>query len=259
MAPIDGRGPALTEAQLRALLDASTFCARTASPAARRRALLRALRSLLEAELVAVWLGCDAAPGKAASPWPLPGATRGLVGRAGARTSPRGVPLVARATATASASSGGRPVRGQAAVVAVWRPPERDGAPRAQALLRALAGWVAGTIAFDPPQPARGPTLVDADLRDEPPAFLLYLATLVAAPRPRPARPAAPGLTGREEEVAREVAAGRTNAEIAARLGMSEHTVKQHLKGAFRKLGVARRAGLAALLEERANGGDGTD
>ncbi len=236
----DGSRPTLTEAQLRALVETSAFCARTTSPAARRRALLRLLRSLLEAELVAVWLGRSALRGRPEPCSPLPGATRGVVGRAGARASPRGAPLVARARRD-----------GQAAVVAVWRAPERDGALRAQALLRALAGWVARTLADDPPQPARGPTLLDADLREEPPAFLLYLSSLVAAPSPRPRR-GGQRLTEREEEVAREVAGGRTNAEIADRLGLSEHTVKQHLKQVFLKLGVTRRAGVAAHLERAA-------
>ena len=50
------------------------------------------------------------------------------------------------------------------------------------------------------------------------------------------------GLSPREVEVLRAVAAGLTNKAIALRLGISEHTVKFHLGGAMTKLGAASRA-----------------
>jgi len=53
-------------------------------------------------------------------------------------------------------------------------------------------------------------------------------------------------LTGREVEVARGVAAGRTNAEIAAELYISAGTVKTHLANMQSKLGVRNRVGIAA-------------
>lgn len=49
------------------------------------------------------------------------------------------------------------------------------------------------------------------------------------------------GLTDRECEVLALVAAGRTNRQIARRLGISEHTVARHLSNIFNKLGVASR------------------
>ncbi|WP_394163029.1 helix-turn-helix transcriptional regulator [Galactobacter valiniphilus] len=56
------------------------------------------------------------------------------------------------------------------------------------------------------------------------------------------------GLTSREAQAARLAATGLTNAQIATELGISQNTVKFHLSAAMRKLGVARRVELAALL-----------
>ncbi|MGT2461959.1 helix-turn-helix domain-containing protein [Sinomonas atrocyanea] len=46
----------------------------------------------------------------------------------------------------------------------------------------------------------------------------------------------------REEEVLRLLAGGLRNRAIAAELGLSENTVKFHLRNLFRKLGVSSRA-----------------
>ncbi len=51
-------------------------------------------------------------------------------------------------------------------------------------------------------------------------------------------------LTGRECEVLRLVASGRTNREIAAELVITEHTVKAHLAKIQSKLGLANRVRL---------------
>jgi two-component system nitrate/nitrite response regulator NarL len=48
-------------------------------------------------------------------------------------------------------------------------------------------------------------------------------------------------LTARELQVAQLLAGGLTNKEIAQRLGVTEHTVKFHLNGILRKLGVSTR------------------
>lgn len=54
--------------------------------------------------------------------------------------------------------------------------------------------------------------------------------------------PEAPELTAREREVLELVAAGLPNKGIAARLGISEHTVKFHLASVLTKLDAASRA-----------------
>ncbi|MFL5841193.1 MAG: AAA family ATPase [Thermoleophilaceae bacterium] len=55
-------------------------------------------------------------------------------------------------------------------------------------------------------------------------------------------------LSAREHEIAELVAAGSTNREIAARLYLSEKTVERHMSHIFSKLGVRRRAEVAAQV-----------
>lgn len=57
-------------------------------------------------------------------------------------------------------------------------------------------------------------------------------------------------LTGREAQIARLVAAHRSNAQIGATLGISARTVSTHLTNIFAKLGVASRAELADRVRE---------
>jgi DNA-binding CsgD family transcriptional regulator/tetratricopeptide (TPR) repeat protein len=63
----------------------------------------------------------------------------------------------------------------------------------------------------------------------------------------RPVAPWSP-LTAREFEVARLVAAGNTNRQIAAELFLSPKTVGSHVEHILTKLGVARRAEIAAWV-----------
>ena len=58
--------------------------------------------------------------------------------------------------------------------------------------------------------------------------------------------PSAAGLTPRELEVLRLLAAGLTNREIAARLVISEHTVHRHVTNLYRRLGVSSRTAATA-------------
>jgi DNA-binding CsgD family transcriptional regulator len=74
-------------------------------------------------------------------------------------------------------------------------------------------------------------------------AQLLEARHLLASPE-RPAR--AGQLTRREREVAAQVAAGRTNRQIAAALFIGEKTVEMHVGNCLAKLGFQSRAQLAA-------------
>jgi DNA-binding CsgD family transcriptional regulator len=70
------------------------------------------------------------------------------------------------------------------------------------------------------------------------------LATIAGG---RPEAPWSP-LTARELEVARLVAAGSTNREIAAALFVSPKTVSSHIEHILTKLGAARRTEIAAWV-----------
>jgi two-component system, NarL family, response regulator len=65
-------------------------------------------------------------------------------------------------------------------------------------------------------------------------------------------RSAQPSLTGRELQVLELLTTGMRNKEIAARLGISEDTVRAHVKGIFSKFQVHdRTAALAEALRRR--------
>jgi len=59
------------------------------------------------------------------------------------------------------------------------------------------------------------------------------------------------GLTRTERAVAEHVAQGMTNAEVAARLFLSPHTIDYHLRQVFRKLDVRSRVELTRAIVER--------
>jgi DNA-binding CsgD family transcriptional regulator len=58
---------------------------------------------------------------------------------------------------------------------------------------------------------------------------------------PSPGRTALPCLTGREQEVVRWLAAGKTDRDIGDILGISPRTVHKHLQRIYEKLGVETR------------------
>jgi DNA-binding CsgD family transcriptional regulator len=84
------------------------------------------------------------------------------------------------------------------------------------------------------------------------------LATTWRGGEPEPWAP----LTAREFEVARLVTEGRTNVEIGEELGIARKTVSAHLEHIFAKLGIGRRAEIAAwtasrpVLHSRSHGDD---
>ena len=60
------------------------------------------------------------------------------------------------------------------------------------------------------------------------------------------------GLSAREEDVARLLAQGVSNKEIARALGIEVVTVKRHVGNIFRKLGARNRTQAALALAEAA-------
>jgi ATP/maltotriose-dependent transcriptional regulator MalT len=68
---------------------------------------------------------------------------------------------------------------------------------------------------------------------------------LLAGPKSLPR-----GLTAREAEVLKLVAAGKTNRDIAVELVISEHTVARHLQNMFVKLDVSSRSAATAFAFE---------
>jgi DNA-binding CsgD family transcriptional regulator len=125
---------------------------------------------------------------------------------------------------------------------------------RPAALPEPLARWLARArvAGLAPPGPfvAEGPegTLVGRLLTAASPDghdVLLFEERRRDEPRDLAAL-AALGLSARQSEVLALAARGFTNAEIAARMGISPRTVQKHLEHVFDRLGVRTRAGAAA-------------
>jgi DNA-binding NarL/FixJ family response regulator len=77
------------------------------------------------------------------------------------------------------------------------------------------------------------------------------LRELGVRPPSRSNVPGAAGLTGRETEIARMVAARKSNKDIGAALKISSRTVSTHLSNIFLKLNVASRGELADFIREK--------
>lgn len=58
-------------------------------------------------------------------------------------------------------------------------------------------------------------------------------------------------VSNREAEILLHLLEGRSDADIAAQVGLSKQTVKKHLQNAYRKLGLTSRHAAANLLRER--------
>lgn len=68
--------------------------------------------------------------------------------------------------------------------------------------------------------------------------------------RPNPRLSDQFGLTPREASVAQLLALGMSNREVATTLGVTEFTARRHTEAVIRKLGVSRRSGVAARVND---------
>jgi DNA-binding CsgD family transcriptional regulator len=138
-----------------------------------------------------------------------------------------------------------------------------EGAPEAALppLRRALRAWQELGVPYEAARTRYLLGLACRALGDEDTAALELEAArsaferLGAAPDLARTAPAAGrgdhGLTPRELDVLRLVAAGRSNREIAAELVVSEHTVARHMQNILAKLRVPSRTAAAAFAFER--------
>ncbi|MDX6744804.1 response regulator transcription factor [Actinocorallia sp. A-T 12471] len=99
-------------------------------------------------------------------------------------------------------------------------------------IVRAIRGVAAGDVIFGPSMARRV-----ADFFGGPGA-----AEPTPAASPRPGEYVFPQLTPRERDIIELVAAGRSNAQIAATLFLSQKTVRNNVSNIFTKLHVADRA-----------------
>jgi len=113
-------------------------------------------------------------------------------------------------------------------------------------IVRAVTDVCAGAAQLDPSIQRR---LVDAIARGDGlgrPARTRAAGGRAASGARGPAGPPPGGLTRREAEVLTEIAAGLSNAEIAAKLVVSDTTVKTHVNHLLAKTGMRDRAQLVA-------------
>ena len=107
----------------------------------------------------------------------------------------------------------------------------------------------------DPAHQARGVELLDKTgataTADRVRVELRQAGVAVVPPRPRESTRANPGgLTNRQLDVARLVARGFTNAEIAARLFISPKTADHHVSAVLAKLGMTNRRAVLVRADE---------
>ena len=110
--------------------------------------------------------------------------------------------------------------------------------PQTRVLLMSGAGWIS-------PQAARTAGASGFVLKDWSANDITMAVRMVGKGMtvfsPRSEQPSTP-LSEREREVLTHMASGATNKEIAERLFLSPHTVKEHTSALYRKLGVRNRA-----------------
>ncbi len=123
--------------------------------------------------------------------------------------------------------------------------------PSTKVLLISGAGWIS-------PQAARVAGASGFVSKDSSAATVTAAVRAVGAGKlvfPRSPREPTAALTQREREVLSLMAGGSTNREIAARLHLSPHTVKEHTSALYRKLDVRNRAEAVRRAERLGLGG----
>jgi DNA-binding NarL/FixJ family response regulator len=114
----------------------------------------------------------------------------------------------------------------------------RDQSPMTRVLLISGAGWISPQAA----KAAGASGFVSKDWSaDDVGMAVRMVAKGMTVFAPRSEGPSAP-LSEREREVLSLLVSGATNKEIASRLYLSPHTVKEHTSTLYRKLGARNRA-----------------
>jgi two-component system response regulator DesR len=121
----------------------------------------------------------------------------------------------------------------------------RSASPATRVLLISGVGWISPQAA----KTAGASGFVSKDWSADEVAMAVRMVgkgmTVFGRQEEAPATP----LSAREREVLALIASGATNREIAARLYLSPHTVKEHASSLYRKLGVKNRAEAARRAE----------
>ena len=126
----------------------------------------------------------------------------------------------------------------------------RRESPRTRVLLISGAGRMSQAIARS--AGASGFVSKDWDADDVAKAVRMVGMGMTVFRPQRETAPAAPAqLSVREREVLDLIATGATNREIADRLFLSPHTVKEHTSAVYRKLAVRNRAEAVRQAQER--------
>jgi len=138
---------------------------------------------------------------------------------------------------------------GEAALIPLreaWRLWQKLDAPYESARVRLHVGLACGALGDEDAKALELEAARDvfAELGATP--QLARVASLLQSAPP----PDVHGLTNRELEVLRLVAAGRSNRQISATLVISEHTVARHMQNIFAKLGVSSRTAASAFAFE---------
>jgi two-component system response regulator DesR len=122
----------------------------------------------------------------------------------------------------------------------------REVSPKTRVLLISGAGWISPEAA----KAAGASGFVSKDWSADEVANAVRMVgrgmTVFARQAEGPATPLSP----REREVLELIGAGKTNREIAERLFLSPHTIKDHTTALYRKLGVRNRAEAARKAEQ---------